>query len=427
MSRFDYLMLATILVVAVVPFVALRARGRPYGIYSLITLLLSLPMACLVFLRLRTVIPPAAWPLADAIYLWGLLASAVHMIALARPRLRSTPFRRLISIPGMAFLAGGALSLPWLLLLLPVRLVLSLLGATAILHTLVWLDIVPALIALASVGTSRGVRWEAVRFRIGEEGPAELTRTPVQRERRPASDGRRPGVLRIVQITDPHLGPWQPLPRLRDRIDRLVDLDPDLVAVTGDLLTMEGAGSAGALEEALAPLRRLPGRCFAVFGNHDHEWPEEIRQALASTGVQLLEDEEAMLDSPAGPVQIVGADYRGKGRAEHIGDLCKRLPRRDNAMRLLLLHDPSAFKHVPENDVDLTLSGHTHGGQIGLLSLGIDWTVLKRSRWPDHGLFARGRSLLYVHRGTGFYGFPLRVGVPGEASRLGVEIPQRPQ
>ena len=66
------------------------------------------------------------------------------------------------------------------------------------------------------------------------------------------------------------------------------------------------------------------------------------------------------------------------------------------------------------------LSGHTHGGQVGLVSLGMDWTVLSRSRWPDHGLFARGRSRLYVHRGTGFYGFPLRVGVPGEASLLEV-------
>ena len=48
----------------------------------------------------------------------------------------------------------------------------------------------------------------------------------------------------------------------------------------------------------------------------------------------------------------------------------------------------------------------------------LDWTVLSRSRWPDHGLFACGRSRLYVHRGTGFYGFPLRIGVPGEASIL---------
>ncbi len=89
-------------------------------------------------------------------------------------------------------------------------------------------------------------------------------------------------------------------------------------------------------------------------------------------------------------------------------------------MRLLLLHDPLTFTHVPEGDVDLTLSGHTHGGQVGLVSMGLDWTVLSRSRWPDHGLFARGAGRLYVHRGTGFYGFPLRIGVPGEASLLEV-------
>ena len=73
---------------------------------------------------------------------------------------------------------------------------------------------------------------------------------------------------------------------------------------------------------------------------------------------------------------------------------------------------------LPDDEIDLVLSGHTHGGQVGLVSFGRDWTVLSRTRWPDHGLFARGRSRLYVHRGTGFYGFPLRVGVPGEASVL---------
>ena len=76
------------------------------------------------------------------------------------------------------------------------------------------------------------------------------------------------------------------------------------------------------------------------------------------------------------------------------------------------------FQDVPDGAVDLTLSGHTHGGQVGLVSLGLDWTVLSRSRWPDHGLFARGANHLYVHRGTGHYGFPLRVGVPAELSVL---------
>ncbi len=83
-----------------------------------------------------------------------------------------------------------------------------------------------------------------------------------------------------------------------------------------------------------------------------------------------------------------------------------------------MLHDPLTFHYVPVGDVDLTLSGHTHGGQLGLVSFGLDWTVLSRSRWPDHGLFAHGSNRLYVHRGTGFYGFPLRVGVPGELSVL---------
>jgi predicted MPP superfamily phosphohydrolase len=102
--------------------------------------------------------------------------------------------------------------------------------------------------------------------------------------------------------------------------------------------------------------------------------------------------------------------------------LFERFPRRPEMPRLLLLHDPSGFAHVRDGEVDLTLSGHTHGGQVGLVSLGLDWTVLRKSAWPDHGLFARGASLLYVHRGTGFYGFPLRIGVPSEMSVLEVVL-----
>jgi predicted MPP superfamily phosphohydrolase len=56
------------------------------------------------------------------------------------------------------------------------------------------------------------------------------------------------------------------------------------------------------------------------------------------------------------------------------------------------------------------------------VSFGLDWTVLSRTAWPDHGLFGHGSNRLYVHRGTGFYGFPLRIGVPGEASLLEVVV-----
>ena len=252
----------------------------------------------------------------------------------------------------------------------------------------------------------------------GAHAPASLERTALERYRRraPAPLAERP--LRIVQIADPHLGPFQPVHRLRERIERLLAREPDLVCLTGDFLTMEGSGSPGALAEALAPLRPVAERCFAIFGNHDHEASAEVRSALAANGVRLLVDEEVLVETAAGPVQILGADHRFREGARHLQELLARHPRRDGRLRLLLLHDPLRFRDVPKDEVDLTLSGHTHGGQVGLVSFGLDWTVLSRSRWPDHGLFAHGTGRLYVHRGTGFYGFPLRIGVPGEASLL---------
>jgi predicted MPP superfamily phosphohydrolase len=208
--------------------------------------------------------------------------------------------------------------------------------------------------------------------------------------------------------------------RLQRRIERLVRHDPDLVLLTGDFLTMESEGTPGALARALEPLRPIADRCYAIFGNHDHEAPGEVRHGLAANGIRLLIDDEAVAPTPIGDVQILGTDWVARDHAEHLARLLVRFPRRDGLLRLLLMHSPVGFAHLPPGEVDLVLAGHTHGGQFGLVSLGLDWTVLSRTRWPDHGLFARGTSRMYVHRGNGFYGFPLRVGVPGEASVLEV-------
>ena len=162
---------------------------------------------------------------------------------------------------------------------------------------------------------------------LARTGPAEVTRVPVERyrRRRPAPLAQRP--LRIVQIADPHLGPWRPVHRLRRVIADLVAHEPDLVLLTGDFLTMEGAGSPGALARALEPLRALPGRCFAIFGNHDHEAEQEVRQALAANGIRLLVDDEAIADTPVGPVQIVGADWVGTGSSRAHPASCWRASR----------------------------------------------------------------------------------------------------
>ncbi|MCG8592681.1 MAG: metallophosphoesterase [Proteobacteria bacterium] len=405
-------------VVAVgVPIYAGFVRGRTYGIFTGVVLAFAVPGAIWVQTRLPLWCPEPLLAPALALGCLGVVAAGLHLGHLVQARLRGRVFRFAVSVPGQVFVAAGFMSGVWLLGLLPLRaLVTWTLGSEAA----AWLDpldVLPLVVAIASVVTSARPQREFVRIRLGRSGPKKLTRVPVERHRRaPTQDVGT--ALRLLQITDPHLGPWQSVERLRRRVEELASREPHLVLLTGDFLTMEGRGSAGALAAALAPLQPHAERCFAIFGNHDHEAPDEVRHGLEANGIRLLVDEEATAKTPVGDVQIVGADYRFRDRGEHLETLLGRYPRRPDHLRLLLLHDPSAFHHVPDDDVDLTLSGHTHGGQVGLVSLGLDWTVLSGTRWPDHGLFARGSSRLYVHRGTGFYGFPLRVGVPGEASIL---------
>jgi predicted MPP superfamily phosphohydrolase len=207
--------------------------------------------------------------------------------------------------------------------------------------------------------------------------------------------------------------------RLRRITERAVERKPDLVLLTGDFLTMESQSDPELLAAALAPLAALPGRCFACFGNHDHEAPETVRSALARAGVTLLVDEARELETAAGRVQILGLDFVWRDRKQHLERVCAAEPRKPGHLRIALLHDPGAFKHLPAGEADLVLSGHTHGGQVGLVSLGLPWTLMRLfARMPDHGFWARGSDRLYVHRGTGHYGFPLRLGVPGEQSML---------
>ena len=407
-----------------IPLYAWRVRGRFYAIFSAVLLTISLPGAVLLHARLATWLgePGALW--LNLAFSGLMAATGIQLAQLTSARLRGPLHRIFISIPGQAFLAAGAVSGAWLLFLLPLRGLLGALGWDAALSSLSWLDLVPLGVCAASIGTSMRLRRETVRVRLGLSGPSEIQRVPVERHY-----GRDPrplegASLRIVQIADPHLGPWQSVRQLQRTLESLLAKRPDLVLLTGDFLTMEGRGTPGALSRALEPLGNYTGPRYAIYGNHDHEDRDEVRQALATNGIDLLIDEERLIDTPIGPLQLIGADYRGRDREPHIQELLARFPRRADRIRLLLLHDPLAFQHVPEGDVDLTLSGHTHGGQVGLVSLGLDWTVLSHSRWPDHGLFARGAGRLYVHRGTGFYGFPLRIGVPGEASVL--EVVPRP-
>ncbi len=403
-----------------IPSYAYRVRGRTYAIFAAVLLGLSVPAALVLERRLAGLLPDAGATWLQWGFGWLLIATGVHLASLVRARMRPAWFRFSVSLPGMAFLALGAMSLVWLTAWLLPRGVLYAFGAESALAGLAWLDWVPVLTILASIGTSMGIRREVVRFGLQGGEPTRVSRMPLERHRRGAEPDVEHRPLRIAQLTDTHLGPWQPVSRLRSLVAEVVEADPDLVLLTGDFLTMESNGTPGALAAALEPLGKLPGRCFAIFGNHDHEAPEEVRSGLAVNGVRLLLDEVAVAETPVGKVQIIGSDWHRRDAEERVRALLARHPRPPGCLRVLLLHDPSHFHHVPAGAVDLTLSGHTHGGQVGLVSLGIDWTLLSGSRWPDQGLFGHGASRLYVHRGTGFYGFPLRIGVPSELSVLEV-------
>ncbi len=329
----------------------------------------------------------------------GLHAAVfVHFLLLGRPRLRPLWYRALVSVPGSFFVAGTFLALPW---------------AVAGIFTRPWGLWIPY--AVAGVGLLQSLfgREDEVHLVVGDGEVSVLG------PHRPGK-ARQPRPLRLVQITDPHLGPFMSVARLRRICERAVARDPDLILLTGDFLTMESQHDVRHLEAALAPLADAKGRVFACLGNHDHEAPEIVQTALARNGVRLLVDEATDVETPVGPVQIVGLDFHFRERAERIPGVFSRIQRTPDAFRLVLLHDPGAFRHVPEGEGDLVLSGHTHGGQVGLLSLGRAWTFLRLfgTSMPDHGLWARGRDRLYVHRGTGHYGFPLRVGVPSEESVL---------
>jgi uncharacterized protein len=373
-------------------------RSRAYAIFRGITLGLQVLFAVGLLHRFQH--PP--WLLGLFCYLHA--AVFVQSIGLIRPRMRSLPYRALISVPGAFFAAGTLLSLPWVLA-----------GAFGLNLPGVFVPFVAA-----GVGVLQSL-WSREETRDIVVGDSQVVPALARHQ---SSEARVARPLRLVQITDPHLGPFMSVERLAAICQRAVDKSPDLVLLTGDFLTMESQADPRLLEHALAPLKQLPGRVFACLGNHDHEAPQVVQNALERNGITLLIDAATSLETAAGRVQLVGMDFVWRNRKEHLARVCREHPREPGTLRIVLLHDPGAFVHLPEGEADLVLSGHTHGGQVGLVSLGLPYTMMRAFvKMPDHGLWARGTDRLYVHRGTGHYGFPLRLGVPAEESLIAVHSP----
>lgn len=375
-------------------------RSRTYALFRAVSLSVYVPIAAaMATLASDTIVWPVFVYLHTLVFIQGL--------ALIRPQLRPLAYRVFVSLPAAFFSAATLLALPW-----AVALAFGAhLGAP-------WL---PYLVA--GVGLFQSVTARRAELDI-EIDPSSSSDDLLRRWKRGPGRVARP--LRIAQITDPHLGPFMSMARLERICTRVVESAPDLVLLTGDFLTMESQLRPDALSRALAPLGALKGQVFACFGNHDHEAPKTVRSALRDIGATLLVDRSTVVDTPAGRVQIVGLDFVWRNRQAHVERVCRDNPPIAGAFRLLLLHDPGAFRYVPSDDGSFVFSGHTHGGQVGLVSFGLPWTMLRLlMNAPDHGLWRRGKNWLYVHRGTGHYGFPLRVGVPAEESVLSLHRVER--
>jgi predicted MPP superfamily phosphohydrolase len=246
--------------------------------------------------------------------------------------------------------------------------------------------------------------------------PPQLRRVELELPRWPAArDG-----YRIAQISDIHIGPILGRAFAEQLVARVNALAPDLVAVTGDLVD----GSVALLADEVAPFAGLRGRdgVFFVTGNHDHySGADDWSGAVGGLGMRVLRNQRVAIGQGAGSFDLVGVDDH---RGGHLGggreDLDRALAGRDAARpAILLAHDPSTFKRAATRGIDLQLSGHTHGGQIwpfGLLVKLVIPTVA--------GRYAKGDAQLYVSRGTGFWGPPMRLFAPAEITEIVLRSPR---
>lgn len=219
----------------------------------------------------------------------------------------------------------------------------------------------------------------------------------------------------LVQLSDLHVGAIIRRPFVEELVLLANAQKPDLVAITGDLVD----GSVAVLGPHVAALSALRSRygTFFVTGNHDYySGADAWCQAVEGLGISVLRNRHVTIGDEGGSFELAGVDDWGNPRAlrrEYDLDaaLAGIAPERPT---VLLAHQPSNFDEVARRGVGLQLSGHTHGGQL------FPSTVVARVVWGERvaGLSKVGESSLFVSRGCGFVGPPMRLGAPPEVVRI---------
>jgi uncharacterized protein len=238
--------------------------------------------------------------------------------------------------------------------------------------------------------------------------------------------------LRIIQLSDIHLGSWSSDEKLKEAVGLVNDLHPDVIFFTGDLLDYCTKDVDG-FQPILAGLKPKYG-VYCILGNHDYgdyvRWSsaEEKRQDhqdllnyYKSLGWRLLLNENSILVRGKDTIAIIGVENWGStGRFQRYADMDKALQGVEHVgIQLLLSHDPSHWDKIISKkfkNIDVTFSGHTHGFQFGIEAFGIRWSPAQYMYREWAGLYSdtAGKAhpqYLYVNRGLGSIGYPGRVGI----------------
>lgn len=259
--------------------------------------------------------------------------------------------------------------------------------------------------ALALVLSARGIWLARGRPRL-ERITLHLPNLP------PAFDG-----LRIVQLSDFHSGPFMSREQMLEIRGLAEELKPDLYFLTGDFVDTS-AVQVPPFVDAFANLK-APLGVFAVLGNHDYFADiKTVEAGLSAARLPLLRNTHHVLEYRGDRLAILGVDdlwaSRFTNRQPEIGSAMRGVP--EDVFKICLSHQPAYWREVKTHRVDLTLCGHTHGGQIGIAGTQIS---LARIATPYvAGLYKEDGMQLYVNRGLGVFGIPLRLGVPPEVTEM---------
>jgi len=239
--------------------------------------------------------------------------------------------------------------------------------------------------------------------------------------------------FKIVQISDIHLGSFGKDPKvLKETVKIIRELQPDLLLFTGDIVNNFSDEMIG-FEPYLAQLSAKYGK-YAIQGNHDYgdyyEWPDsinkrnnlnQIKRGLTNAGFILLLNQWKTVAVKDTSFSLIGVENWGHRPFPQYADLSvamKDIPA--NSFKILMTHDPAHWDAivVPQTDIPLTLSGHTHGGQFAFNIAGIEFSPIYFIQQKWGGLYKSDNQYLYVNRGLGTIGFSGRIEMKPEITLL---------